>query len=155
MEENPIYEPFIFDVEPQSEQESPNSACALPCKSLWHSLIVKYVGYVPSHTIRSWPVNDPMLCPPWVHGFSPSLKQWCKFYIDQIEDANWKPNAFDSLILPDEPKRVIRCLVSSHQYPEDGVRDQQDLKGKGLVILLHGSPGTGNLCEILAELVRC
>jgi ATP-dependent 26S proteasome regulatory subunit len=32
--------------------------------------------------------------------------------------------------------------VTSHRYPED-VRNQTEQKGKGLVILLHGSPGSG------------
>ncbi|KAK9771657.1 putative P-loop containing nucleoside triphosphate hydrolase protein [Seiridium cardinale] len=51
-------------------------------------------------------------------------------------------NAWESLILDDEQKNMVQALVSSHQYPEDA-RNQAEQKGKGLVILLHGSPGSG------------
>lgn len=96
-----------------------------------------------SHTARFWPLDDPLLSPPHVPGFFLSLKRWCYFYIDMLEDIQWIPNPFDNLLLSDDPRKVIRSLVGSHQYPETGARDQQELKGKGLVVLLHGTPGTG------------
>jgi len=91
-----------------------------------------------------WAPVDPLLCPPFVHGFSPALKQWCQFSIDQIEEPKWVENAFDRVILNPAPKKVIKSLVSSHEFPDTAARDQQELKGKGLVMLLHGTPGTGN-----------
>jgi hypothetical protein len=77
-----------------------------------------------------------------VAGYYPSLKTWGRFFIDHITDPEWAPNALDALILPDAPKKVISSLVSSHKFPERTV-DQQELKGKGLVCLLHGTPGSG------------
>jgi SpoVK/Ycf46/Vps4 family AAA+-type ATPase len=56
--------------------------------------------------------------------------------------VQWKKNVWDSLILKDEQKEVVQALVSSHQYPEDA-RNQPEQKGRGLVVLLHGSPGSG------------
>ena len=97
----------------------------------------------PKHTCIFWQAEDPLLCPSYVYGFSPSLKQWCKFSIDQIEDPRWVENAFEKVILNPAPKSVIKGLVTAHEFPGTAVRDQSELKGKGLVFLLHGTPGTG------------
>lgn len=121
------------------------------------------------HKKRFWPMIDPMLCPPTVYGFSFSIRKWCKFFVNRVSEPSWVDNAFDRLILPDAPKQVIRALVSSHEYPTDGARDQQELKGKGCVMLLHGSPGTGKtftaetgknsctpcLCEVVSANMNC
>lgn len=48
----------------------------------------------------------------------------------------------NGLILPNTQKRILRALVHSHVFPEQA-RDEWGLKGKGLIILLHGTPGTG------------
>jgi hypothetical protein len=83
-----------------------------------------------------------MLCPPYVYGYSLARKEWCKFYIDNLSNVQWKEKAFDSLVMGDSQKLVLRALVSSHMYPNNA-RDRPQQKGKGLVILLHGSPGSG------------
>jgi len=85
---------------------------------------------------------DPVLCPSFAYGFSLQRKNWCKFYIDCLEDISWKTSSMDSLILPDRQKRILTALVSSHEFPDEA-REEAELKGKGLVILLHGSPGSG------------
>jgi len=85
---------------------------------------------------------DPKLCPPYVYGFSFEKKEWCRFFIDNIADVDWKENALDSLILPNPQKRLLQGLVTGHKYP-DRARDEVKLKGKGLVVLLHGVPGSG------------
>jgi len=84
------------------------------------------------------------------------VKQWCRFYLDQVGEPQWNSDIFEDLILPDAPKRVIRSLVTAHKYPENGARDQQELKGKGLVVLLHGTPGTGETltAESVAEYTK-
>ena len=64
------------------------------------------------------------------------------FYIDSLEDISWKTSPMDSLLLPDRQKRILTALVSSHEFPDEA-REEAELKGKGLVILLHGSPGSG------------
>ncbi|CAL3965364.1 unnamed protein product [Diplocarpon coronariae] len=85
---------------------------------------------------------DPRTCPLYVYGYSLEKKGWCKFLVDSITEVDWKKNAFDSLILPQPQKRLLRGLVSGHEY-SDRARDEARLKGKGLVILLHGAPGSG------------
>lgn len=87
-------------------------------------------------------VLEPILCPPYAFGYSLTRKEWCRFYIDNIRNVEWKKNAFESLVLKANQKRVLQALVSSHAFPENA-RDEAQQKGKGLVVLLHGKPGSG------------
>jgi len=98
---------------------------------------------------------DKMLCPPFVYGFSLARKDWCRFYLTQIRDVEWKRDRFDSLVMKDSQKTLLQALVSSHAFPENP-RDQTQQKGKGLVILLHGSPGSGKTltAECVAEMTE-
>lgn len=61
----------------------------------------------------------------------------------------------DELILPTTQKKVLQALVGSHLFPAQA-RDEWGLKGKGLVILLHGTPGSGKTltAETAAEFTR-
>jgi AAA+ superfamily predicted ATPase len=93
---------------------------------------------------------DPLLCPPYIYGYSLEMKEWCKYFLTNLTPVEWKDNAMDALILPDAQRRLIRSLVSSHRFP-DQARDESALKGKGLIMLLHGTPGSGK--TLTAELV--
>ncbi|KAI1258862.1 P-loop containing nucleoside triphosphate hydrolase protein [Xylariaceae sp. FL1019] len=94
----------------------------------------------------------PATCPPYTTAFSLSRKEWARLLVDNIEDPSWKPDPWDSLVLPDKEKVLLRSLVTSHQYAENP-RDQSQQKGKGLVVLLHGTPGSGKTltAEVAAE----
>lgn len=85
---------------------------------------------------------DPMLCPPFVYGFSLGVKEWCRFYLEYINDVVWDKSSLETLVMKEEEKSLVHALVSSHHFP-DNPRDQTKQKGKGLVILLHGTPGSG------------
>jgi hypothetical protein len=95
---------------------------------------------------------EPLLCPPFAMGFSLSRKCWCRYLLENINPVEWKQGAWDSLILESDQKLVLKALVSSHRFPENA-RDQPEQKGKGLVILLHGAPGSGKTltAEVAAE----
>jgi hypothetical protein len=94
----------------------------------------------------------PWLCPPMTLGYSLSRKTWARFLVQNIHDADWAPNTWDSLVLPEKEKLLLRSLVTSHQYSSHP-RDQSQQKGKGLVVLLHGTPGSGKTltAEVAAE----
>ncbi|KAL9623850.1 MAG: hypothetical protein Q9160_001842 [Pyrenula sp. 1 TL-2023] len=98
---------------------------------------------------------DKVLCPPFVYGYSLARKEWCKFYIPHISEVKWKKDSFDSLVMKNNQKMLVQALVSSHNFPENP-RDQRQQKGKGLVILLHGTPGSGKTltAECAAELTE-
>ncbi|KAE9975605.1 hypothetical protein EG328_003118 [Venturia inaequalis] len=93
---------------------------------------------------------DPLFCPPYVYGYSLELKEWCKFFVEHLSPVKWQSNPMNALILPDAQRRLIKSLVTSHRYP-DAARDEASLKGKGLIMLLHGTPGSGK--TLTAELV--
>ncbi|KAI9657237.1 MAG: hypothetical protein M1831_004426 [Alyxoria varia] len=117
-----------------------------------------------SEEYRDWAVGrfngideaNSVLATPYVYGYSLQKKQWCKFYVDNLREAEWKPQVIDSLVLPDRQKDILRALVTSHQFPTTSARDEAAQKGKGLVILLHGSPGSGKTltAEASAEITR-
>jgi len=96
--------------------------------------------------------TEPMLCPPYIYGFSLESKEWCKYFVDNLTSVTWEDSAMDRLILPTAQRRLIRSLVTCHRYP-DHARDEASLKGKGLIILLHGTPGSGKTltAELTAE----
>jgi 5'-deoxynucleotidase YfbR-like HD superfamily hydrolase len=94
----------------------------------------------------------PWLCPPFTLGYSLSHKRWIHLLVQNIQDPGWIPNTWDSLILPQKEKLLLQSLVTSHVY-SDKPRDQAQQKGKGLVVLLHGTPGSGKTltAEVAAE----
>jgi AAA+ superfamily predicted ATPase len=87
-------------------------------------------------------VLNPMFCPPFTIGYALDRKVWCRFFIDQLQPIEWRPNPMDELILPQQQKKVLQALVGSHRFPEQS-RDEWVTKGQGLIVLLHGSPGSG------------
>ncbi|KAI4717537.1 P-loop containing nucleoside triphosphate hydrolase protein [Aureobasidium sp. EXF-10727] len=98
----------------------------------------------PSGIISKRPLEslDTALCSPFVLGFSCSRKDWCRFYVTSLSPVPWKSHAFDQLILPQSQLNLVRALVTSHTFPTSA-RDEDQQKGKGLVCLLHGPPGSG------------
>ncbi|KAL9110480.1 MAG: hypothetical protein Q9227_005024 [Pyrenula ochraceoflavens] len=85
---------------------------------------------------------EKMLCPPFVYGFSLARKEWGRFYIACIGGVEWKKDSFESLVMKSSQKNLVKALVSSHDFSGDP-RDRTKQKGKGLVVLLHGTPGSG------------
>lgn len=62
--------------------------------------------------------------------------------VNDIHPIKWNPMAFERLVLDDTRKQLIRALVDVHT----SVKKMDDIiagKGNGLIVLLHGSPGTG------------
>ncbi|KAI1138061.1 P-loop containing nucleoside triphosphate hydrolase protein [Hypoxylon sp. FL0543] len=108
-----------------------------------------------AHAVGTCNVDDDlarMLMPPFSYGYSLALKIWCRFYIDSFLDIEWDKSALDEIMVKDDRKQVLGALVLSHISPDDP-RDIMKHKGKGLVVLLHGSPGSGktSTAECVAE----
>ena len=91
--------------------------------------------------------EDLLLCSPTVLGFSFSDKLWVELSVSHISDIEWNTGAFDSLVLPESQKRIVRALVESHSKQDtkkgSGFDDFIKGKGRGLVAVLHGRPGVG------------
>ena len=97
-----------------------------------------------------------ILCAPYIWGYSLQKKEWCKFYVRNIKPVEWNANLIQSLVLPEKRKDLLRALVTSHKVKATHAREESSQKGKGLIILLHGTPGSGKTlsAEVSAEISR-
>ena len=75
--------------------------------------------------------------------------------VDQIRDVTWNKQSFDHLVIEPETKTLIRALITNQIAREQGT-DIIESKGNGLIILLHGGPGTGKTftAETVAEMAE-
>ena len=87
-----------------------------------------------------------LLASPVVLGFAFGEKLWLELSVSSIHEIEWGDGAFDSLMIPEDKKRIVKALVQSHRF--HGARTIDDVvqgKGKGLVSVLHGPPGVSAL----------
>ncbi|TVY82813.1 putative 26S proteasome regulatory subunit-like protein [Lachnellula suecica] len=87
--------------------------------------------------------EDFILCDHQVPGFSLAEKNWCWWDVDKIIDVELNTAAFERLLLPQEQKDMIYSLVEVHTNHNLSFDDVIKGKGKGMIFLLHGVPGTG------------
>lgn len=116
-------------------------------------------GQDPSTTTeREFTEEELLIASPVVLGFAFSEKLWLEFTVSGINDIEWNEGAFDSLVLPDSQKSIVKALVESHTFSASrNIDDVIQGKGRGLVAVLHGPPGTGKTltAEGIAELLKC
>ncbi|KAJ7577792.1 P-loop containing nucleoside triphosphate hydrolase protein [Mycena floridula] len=84
-----------------------------------------------------------IICPIML-GFSLGMKCWGGFAMSHLREVEWNDSAFDSLVLGEKQKKLIRGLVFQHSLPENDLFDNViKNKGHGLIGLLAGTPGCG------------
>ncbi|KAF2268710.1 P-loop containing nucleoside triphosphate hydrolase protein [Lojkania enalia] len=95
------------------------------------------------------------LLPPNIFGFHMLEKRWINLRVDSIDWVEWNTEAFESVAMDTEDKHMVKALVST-KLEEDRHTDVIEGKGNGLIILLHGGPGTGKTitAESVAEIAR-
>lgn len=99
-----------------------------------------------------------LIASPVVLGFAFAEKLWLEFTVSGVKEITWNEGAYDSLVLEDNTKAIVKALVESHKYhPAESIDDVIQGKGKGLVAVLHGPPGTGKTltAEGISELLKC
>ncbi|KAI4612989.1 hypothetical protein J4E80_007044 [Alternaria sp. BMP 0032] len=69
-------------------------------------------------------------------------KQWRKVYVDRITDVEWNKQAFKDLVVEPDTKELVQALVVKQLNAKKST-DFVAGKGNGLLMLLHGAPGTG------------
>ena len=76
--------------------------------------------------------------------------------MDRLKDIVWSDEAFHSLVLAPKQKKLIHSLVKQHVTRSKRIDDVIQGKGKGIIGLLSGSPGTGKTltAEAVAEITR-
>ena len=103
------------------------------------------------------PPSDPfpLLLPATINGFNMRNKKWEELDADRICDVYWNTEAFDNLVIDDTTRKLIKALVM-RQLEADKGTDLIAGKGQGLIILLHGGPGTGKTftAESVAEIAK-
>ena len=103
------------------------------------------------------PPEDPfvLLLPPTMKGFKMHDKKWVDLDVARVSDVTWNTQAFKSLVADGETKDLIEALVRNKLETQQAT-DLIDGKGNGLIILLHGGPGTGKTftAESVAEIAQ-
>lgn len=90
---------------------------------------------------------------PWIKGFSFACKKWGELAVEKMTEIKFDDNAFDTLVLDEDRKALIRALVENSDY---AFSDIISGKGGGCIFLLHGPPGVGKTltAESIAELLH-
>lgn len=103
------------------------------------------------------PPPDPflLLLPSTINGFNMRNKKWEELEVARISDVHWNKEAFESLVVEPNTKMLIKALIMQQLEGEKGT-DLIAGKGQGLIILLHGGPGTGKTftAETVAEIAE-
>ncbi|RKF64482.1 putative aaa family [Erysiphe neolycopersici] len=107
---------------------------------------------IPTFTDEEYIIASPV-----VLGFSFNDKMWLEFTVSGVKEIAWNENAFESLVLKEDTKSILKALVQSQK--SNSTKNIDDVirgKGKGLVAVLHGPPGTGKTltAESIAELLK-
>lgn len=62
----------------------------------------------------------------------------------------WSNEPFENLVIPPEPKQLIRSLVETHGKGSTGFDDFVKGEGRGIIINLVGNRGTGKSLTVKA-----
>ncbi|CAN9272817.1 unnamed protein product [Alternaria alternata] len=99
-----------------------------------------------------------LLLPATINGYGFHNKKWNVLLVEHIQDIKWNSEVFeDWLVLDGGKKELLKALVTAHsEKSREFKTDFMDGKGKGLIMLLHGGPGTGKTltAESIAELIQ-
>lgn len=94
-----------------------------------------------------------LLLPLTIKGFNLRKKKWYDLLAERINQVNWNKEAFKKVVIDEKAKDLIRALVNN-QLASEVNTDLIEGKGNGLIMLLHGGPGTGKTltAESVAEI---
>ncbi|KAL9118613.1 MAG: hypothetical protein Q9187_004841 [Circinaria calcarea] len=97
--------------------------------------------------------NMLLFCPAHVFAFSLRNKDWRDVKTKELKDVTFNEKAFRKLVIERRYKAIVTAMVRSYLKKTTDFKDLIQGKGRGLVVLLHGSPGTGKTltAECVAE----
>jgi SpoVK/Ycf46/Vps4 family AAA+-type ATPase len=75
--------------------------------------------------------------------------------VDNFRPVKWNKQSFSHLVIEPDSKELVQALITNQIAREQGT-DIVESKGNGLIILLHGGPGTGKTftAESVAEMAE-
>lgn len=77
---------------------------------------IENIDELPEKQEKDFTQEDYLIASPVVLGFAFSEKLWLEFSVSSIKDIEWNEGAFESLVLPDGQKSIVKALVESHKY---------------------------------------
>ncbi|KAF3927323.1 hypothetical protein ABW21_db0202270 [Orbilia brochopaga] len=94
-----------------------------------------------------------LFCPLNIWAYSLRDKSWKEVEVRGLSNVEPEPDPFKKLVMADQYKRVVVAMVEDHLSKKNAVSDIIKGKGRGLIVLLHGGPGTGKTltAECVAE----
>ncbi|KAF7444051.1 SpoVK ATPase AAA+ class [Pyrenophora tritici-repentis] len=99
-----------------------------------------------------------LLLPARIRRYGFHNKKWSWLLEKHICEIEWNRDIFENhLVLPENKKDLIRALITVHAGKQNAIRTEfMAGKGEGLIVLLHGGPGTGKTltAESVAELAK-
>ncbi|KAF2965660.1 hypothetical protein GQX73_g7926 [Xylaria multiplex] len=81
--------------------------------------------------------------PAHIHGYDLAEKTWKLIRVDRTTNVTWNKSIFKQLVLPSRDKELIQAVVTAHGQEMSRTADIIGGKGQGVLLLLHGGPGTG------------
>ena len=103
------------------------------------------------------PEQDPervsLICNNIVNAFSLRRKMEKDVEVSKLFSPAFEREAFSRLVASSKTKKLVEAMVKSHIGEAVNFGDLVKNKGRGLILLLHGSPGTGKTltAEFVAE----
>ncbi|KAK8009961.1 P-loop containing nucleoside triphosphate hydrolase protein [Apiospora arundinis] len=86
--------------------------------------------------------NRLLLFPHSIPAINLRRKTWLHLHVDHMLPITWNKQAFADLVVDDETKELVQAPVMK-QIAVLQTTDFIGGKGSGLIVLLHGGPGTG------------
>ncbi|RYN21546.1 hypothetical protein AA0112_g10195 [Alternaria arborescens] len=86
--------------------------------------------------------NALLVAPSTIMAHNLQEKQWRELLVDRVTDIVWNKQAFEDLVAEPETKELVQALVMKRINAKKST-DFVAGKGNGLIMLLHGAPGTG------------
>lgn len=83
-----------------------------------------------------------MVFEPTVMAHNLQEKSWKSLHVDRITEVVWNKQAFTDLVTDHKTKELVQAVVMK-QLNATQATDFVTGKGNGLIMLLHGAPGTG------------
>lgn len=96
-----------------------------------------------------------LLLPLMIKWFNMRREKWFGLVAERITDVEWNDDASNKVVMNSKAKDLIQALVGN-QLASEATTDFIANKGNGLVLSLHGSPGTGKTltAEGVAEIIK-